>query len=102
MIKIKHKSSACHQFVSYINCKIKPKIHYLLKYIQVKYMKKYFDTLNDEVKDYFKILSLKFPNWLLDYINALKMQRIATISMSCGTDYSKCFNVKYWYLTTSR
>jgi len=60
-------------------------------------VKKYFDTLNDEVKDYFKILSPKFPNWLLDYINAPEMQRIATISMSCGTDYSKCFNVKYWY-----
>lgn len=60
-------------------------------------MKKYFDTLNDEVKDYFKILSPNFPKWLLDYINAPELQRIATISMSCGTDYSKCFNVKYWY-----
>lgn len=25
------------------------------------------------------------------------MQRISKISMSCGTDYSKYFNVKYWY-----
>ena len=57
----------------------------------------YFDTLNRKIKDYFKILSPIFPEWLLDYINTYEMQRISTISMSCGTDYSKCFDVKYWY-----
>ena len=57
----------------------------------------YYDTLNEEIKDYFKILSPIFPKWLLDYINTPEMKRIGTISMSCGTDYSKCFNVKYWY-----
>ena len=25
------------------------------------------------------------------------MDRIGKISMSCGTDYSKCFDVKYFY-----
>ena len=60
-------------------------------------MNKYLDNLNDEVKEYFKILSPEFPEWLLDYINTPEMQRIGGISMSCGTDYSKCFNVRYWY-----
>lgn len=60
-------------------------------------MKKYYDTLNDEVKEYFKILSPEFPEWLLEYIDTPEMKRISTISMSCGSDYSKCFNVRYWY-----
>ena len=60
-------------------------------------MKKYYDTLNDEIKAYFKILSPEFPEWLLEYIGTPEMQRISKISMSCGTDYSKCFNVRYWY-----
>ena len=31
-------------------------------------MKNYFDTLNVEIKEYFKILSPEFPKWLLEYI----------------------------------
>lgn len=57
----------------------------------------YYDSLNDEVKEYFSILSPEFPQWLLEYIDTPEMQRINGISMSCGTDYSKCFNVRYWY-----
>lgn len=60
-------------------------------------MEKYIDTLNDEIKEYFKILSPEFPEWLCEYIDTPEMQRISKISMSCGTDYSKCFNIKYWY-----
>lgn len=64
-------------------------------------MTDYLDNLNDEVREYFKILcnypQETFPVWLLDYINTYEMQRINTISMSCGTDYSKFFNVKYFY-----
>lgn len=60
-------------------------------------MNKYYDSLNDEVKEYFSILSPEFPEWLLEYINTPEMERISKISMSCGMDYSKCFNVKYWY-----
>ena len=59
-------------------------------------MAKYFKQLNPETKKYFKILSKKFPEWLEDYISTDEMQRISKISMSCGTDYSKCFNVRYW------
>ena len=60
-------------------------------------MGKYFKQLNPEIKEYFKILSNEFPEWLEEYINTPEMQRISKISMSCGTDYSKCFNVRYWY-----
>ena len=60
-------------------------------------MNKYYDSLNDEVKEYFSILSPEFPEWLLEYIDTPEMERISKISMSCGTDYSKCFNLRYWY-----
>lgn len=64
-------------------------------------MTNYLDNLNSEVKEYFKILCNypqgTFPEWLLEYINTYEMQRINTISMSCGTDYSKCFDIKYFY-----
>ncbi len=60
-------------------------------------MYRYLDSLNDEVKEYFSILSPEFPEWLLEYIDTPEMERISKISMSCGSDYSKCFNVRYWY-----
>ena len=60
-------------------------------------MNKYYDSLNEEVKEYFSILSPEFPEWLLEYIDTPEMQRIGKISMNCGTDYSKCFNIKYGY-----
>ncbi len=50
-----------------------------------------------EIEDYFKILEPNFPKWLIEYIETPAMQRINEISMNCGTDYSKCFNVRYWY-----
>lgn len=60
-------------------------------------MKNYLTTLNEEVREYFKILSPEFPTWLLEYIETPGMQRIKGTSMSCGTDYSKVFNLRYWY-----
>lgn len=60
-------------------------------------MNKYLENLNDEVKEYFKILSPEFPQWLLEYIETPEMQRISKISLNCGTDYSKVFNNRYWY-----
>ena len=60
-------------------------------------MSKYLENLNEEVKEYFRILSPEFPEWLLEYIDTPEMQRINGTSMSCGTDYSKVFNVRYWY-----
>ena len=52
-------------------------------------MNKYYDNLNDEVKEYFSILSPEFPEWLLEYLDTPEMERIGKISMSCGTDYSR-------------
>ena len=60
-------------------------------------MNNYLKNLNPEVREYFSILCPEFPEWLLEYINTPEMQRISKISMSCGTDYSKCFNIRYWY-----
>ena len=60
-------------------------------------MTNYLDSLNDEVKEYFSILSPEFPEWLLEYINTPEMLRIGKISMSCGLDYSKTFDIKYFY-----
>lgn len=60
-------------------------------------MNKYIENLNEEKKAYFKILSPIFPNWLLEYIDTPEMQRLDKISISCGTDYSGCFNIRYWY-----
>lgn len=61
------------------------------------FMNAYYNNLNDEIKEYFKILSPDFPEWLLEYIDTPEMQRIGKISMHCGTDYSKCFNIRYWF-----
>ena len=60
-------------------------------------MSEYYNNLNNEIREYFSILSPEFPEWLHEYINTPEMQRINKISISCGTDYSKCFNIRYWY-----
>lgn len=57
----------------------------------------YLDSLNPEVKQYFKILSPEFPMWLLDYIETKQMQRLHSISMCCGIDYTQVFNIRYFY-----
>lgn len=60
-------------------------------------MGSYLNSLNEEVKEYFKILSPEFPEWLNEYIDTKEMKRINGSSMSCGTDYSSLFDIKYWY-----
>lgn len=55
-------------------------------------MSKYYDNLDSLRKQYFKILSPVFPDWLLDYIDTPEIQRLSGISMLCGTDYSKIYN----------
>lgn len=60
-------------------------------------MSRYLESLNEEVKEYFKILSPEFPKWLEEYIETPEMQRIHGTSMSCGIDYTKVFNLRYWY-----
>ena len=60
-------------------------------------MGKYLNSLNTEIKEYFKILSNDYPEWLEEYIATKEMQRLGKISMNCGCNYSKCFNIRYWY-----
>ena len=55
-------------------------------------MNKYYDNLDELRKEYFKILSPVFPEWLHEYIDIPEMQRLSGISMLCGTDYSKIYN----------
>lgn len=60
-------------------------------------MNKYLQNLNEEVREYLKILSPEFPKWLLDYIYTPEMLRLDGIGMSCGTLYTKVYNDKYFY-----
>lgn len=61
-------------------------------------MKQYFRNLDEQIKEYFKILSPEIPEFLEEYIETEPMQKQAGISVSCGTFYSKLFpEIKYWY-----
>lgn len=60
-------------------------------------MKKYLENLNEEIKQYLKILSPEFPKWLLEYINTPEILRLDGIGQSCGTLYTKIYNDKYFY-----
>ena len=60
-------------------------------------MEEYFKNLNEEVKEYLKILSPEFPKWLLEYINTPEMLRLDGVGMSCGTTYTKVYNDRYFY-----
>ena len=60
-------------------------------------MNNYFDNLNPIIKEYFNILSEEIPGFLIEYINTPEMQKQAGISVSCGTYYSKIFNIDIWY-----
>lgn len=64
-------------------------------------MYKNYQKLNDEIKEYFKILCSDFPEWLNDYINTPEMQRTEGISNTCGTEYSKLIGAEYWYSNLS-
>jgi len=58
-------------------------------------MKKYFESVKGELKEYFDILSPEKPDFLEDYLLAPELQRIGKISMFCGKDYSASYGVKY-------
>ena len=60
-------------------------------------MNKYFENLNETVREYFKVLSDEIPEFIYDYINTPEMQRIGKIGCACGTDYTKIFNNKFFY-----
>lgn len=73
-------------------------VDYLVKYIylifeinkknRVRNMKKE----NNLIKEYFKILSPDYPEWLDEYIKTKSMQKQKYISVTCGKVYSNLFN----------
>lgn len=61
-------------------------------------MNKYFENLEEPIKEYFDILSPEKPDFLEEYINIPEMKKQAGISVSCGTCYSKLFpEITLWY-----
>ena len=52
----------------------------------------YIEEKNELIKNYFKILSNDFPEWLNEYINTKEMLKQQYISVSCGKIYAKMFN----------
>lgn len=60
-------------------------------------MNQYLENLNEEIKQYLKILSPEFPEWLFEYINTPEMRRLNGIGMSNGTFYTKVYQDKYFY-----
>lgn len=60
-------------------------------------MNKYFENLDEIIKEYFKVLSDEIPSFLYDYINTKPMQRIGKIGCACGTDYTKIFHNNFFY-----
>lgn len=60
-------------------------------------MSKYIDIINPIIKDYYKILSDDFPEFLIDYIETPRMLKQNRISCSCGTYYSKMYDIEFWF-----
>lgn len=60
-------------------------------------MTKYLEKIDPIIKEYYNILSEDFPEFLNDYIETPRMQKQDKISVSCGTYYSKMFNIDLWY-----
>ncbi|MCR4581201.1 MAG: hypothetical protein K5666_01665 [Bacilli bacterium] len=52
----------------------------------------YIDTRNDLIKEYFKVLSNDFPDWLNEYIETPAMLKQQYVSVTCGKVYSKLFD----------
>lgn len=60
-------------------------------------MNNYYDTINKEIKEYFKILEPDFPEWLNEYINTKELLHQQYISVTCGTIYSKLFESDFFF-----
>lgn len=61
-------------------------------------MSRYVDNINNELKQYFNILcDNDYPDFIEKYIELPQMQRLSKIGQFCGCDYTKIFNIKFWY-----
>ena len=58
---------------------------------------RYYDKVDKEVKDYFKILEPNFPEWLNDYIDTNELLAQQYISVTCGTIYSDLFESNFFF-----
>lgn len=57
----------------------------------------YLDNINKDTLEYFKVLEPDFPTWLIPYINTPVMLKQQYISTVCGKNYTKLFNIDYYY-----
>lgn len=58
----------------------------------------YYEKSNDELREYFLILcNNDYPEFIEKYLNAAPLKRIGEIGQFCGCDYSKIYNIKYFY-----
>ena len=60
-------------------------------------MNTYYNNLNKEIKQYFKVLEPDFPEWLHEYINTKELLKQKYISVTCGTIYSSLFESDFFY-----
>lgn len=58
---------------------------------------RYIDSVNKEIKDYFKILEPDFPEWLNEYIDTKELLSQQYISVTCGTIYSDLFESDFFF-----
>ena len=57
----------------------------------------FYDLIESDRKEYFKILESDFPEFLNDYINSKEMQRLRFVGNCCGINYSKLFEGSKFY-----
>lgn len=57
----------------------------------------YYDNVSKEIREYFKILSPEFPEWLHEYINTKELLSQKYISITCGTIYSDLFESEFFF-----
>lgn len=60
-------------------------------------MSTYFDKLNKEIKEYFKVLSADYPDWIDEYINTKSLSKQQYVSVTCGTIYTELFDSDFFY-----
>lgn len=60
-------------------------------------MKNYYNEVQDEIKEYFKVLEPDFPLWLHDYINTKELLSQQYISVTCGTIYTDLFDSNFFF-----
>ena len=60
--------------------------------------KSYYENLNPEIKEYFKILTPVFPRFIIPYIETPTMERLSKVSYFCGMENGPkdVYNFKYF------